>query len=507
MASDLHSQSIEKAGFWLALVVVLSALVRFYVPLTEAYPVNDGGLFYQMTLELEANGWAIPAFTGYNLSQIPYAYPPLAFYLLGFLHNVLGLNLFDLIRVLPPAWCLLMLWPVWVILKELVHSVPARLAGLAIFGLNYPGYEWLIMGGGVTRSPGLFFVYGCLALFLRATTLRSLKYYAGAVASAALAFWVHPQTPIVLGSSLLPLLLIRMSKDNWRTLLAFVFGLGIVLLPWNLFVISRHGLDPLLQALGTGYFDGSALFRPIFIITKGLVYLPLPTNLLFFFGILVCAVRRNWWPIGWFVLVFIVPRFSEATTMLPIALLSAYGFEALVRARFGLGELYERGERPESRFDLATVLLALTIGIQAAMSFQSTEGLRAETLKESDMEAYRWISANTTPDSKFFIVTKRTGARDYLAEWFPALTGRHSLLTFEGKEWLSKDELYRIYDLRFQVGKALTNGRAPLSATVSDTLSAATYLLMDETSRDPRFLVHGADVRQFRDLALRKRVE
>ncbi len=50
--------------------------------------VNDGGFFFSMTRDLEASNFRIPAFTTYNGGHIPFAYPPLGFYLAAILDRV-----------------------------------------------------------------------------------------------------------------------------------------------------------------------------------------------------------------------------------------------------------------------------------------------------------------------------------------------------------------------------------------------------------------------------------
>ena len=58
------------------------------------------------------------------------------------------------------------------------------------------------------------------------------------------------------------------------------------------------------------------------------------------------------------------------------------------------------------------------------------------TLGSSDLEAMAWVRANTASDSKFAIVTGGLPLRDATSEWFPTLTGRQSMATVFGFEWI-----------------------------------------------------------------------
>ena len=63
------------------LALLFGTFVRVMPVLQAGFPLNDGGLFYTMTSDLQKAGYALPAVTTYNGLGIPYAYPPLPFYL------------------------------------------------------------------------------------------------------------------------------------------------------------------------------------------------------------------------------------------------------------------------------------------------------------------------------------------------------------------------------------------------------------------------------------------
>ncbi|MEJ5225591.1 MAG: hypothetical protein WHV44_14130 [Anaerolineales bacterium] len=56
---------------FLTLAVLLGGAVRFLPGIQAGFPINDGGMFYVMTKELVANGFALPHLTGYNGLNIP----------------------------------------------------------------------------------------------------------------------------------------------------------------------------------------------------------------------------------------------------------------------------------------------------------------------------------------------------------------------------------------------------------------------------------------------------
>ena len=99
----LSEQRWQRRWFPLAIAaaVVLGFSVRASYVLAADFPLNDGGLFYQMTRELQEAGYRLPAVTSYNDAGIPFSYPPAGFYVAGFLADLTPLNLLTVFRLLP----------------------------------------------------------------------------------------------------------------------------------------------------------------------------------------------------------------------------------------------------------------------------------------------------------------------------------------------------------------------------------------------------------------------
>ncbi|RPH58889.1 MAG: hypothetical protein EHM81_09165, partial [Chloroflexi bacterium] len=144
-----------------ALVLLFAALFGFYVRLANVlpsdFPINDGGLFYSMTRDLQVNGYRLPAFTSYNAAGIPFAYPPLPFYLAGFLSQLFKWDLLDIFRILPAIISMAALPGLYWLAKDLLKSEPQAALACLVFALTPGAFSWLIMGGGLTRGLGLAF--------------------------------------------------------------------------------------------------------------------------------------------------------------------------------------------------------------------------------------------------------------------------------------------------------------------------------------------------------------
>src|SRR3990172_3526116 len=85
--------------------MILTAFFGLYVrlfPLFKTnFPLVDGGMFYTMIKDLQASHYALPVFTTYNQAEIPFAYPPLAFYIAGLVNALTDISLIDIIKWQP----------------------------------------------------------------------------------------------------------------------------------------------------------------------------------------------------------------------------------------------------------------------------------------------------------------------------------------------------------------------------------------------------------------------
>ena len=82
-------------------MTLIGLAIRLAAPLQAAFPLNDGGLFYAMIVDLQEARYALPMYATYNSAAIPFAYPPLAFYLTGLLADLLHISTLDIVRILP----------------------------------------------------------------------------------------------------------------------------------------------------------------------------------------------------------------------------------------------------------------------------------------------------------------------------------------------------------------------------------------------------------------------
>ena len=217
----------------------------------------------------------------------------------------------------------------------------AALATLA-FAFIPRTFDWLIMGGGITRALGLL-----LALLLMRQVARLFPGRAGrailpGIIFGALLVLSHPQaaahTAITAG---IFYAWKDRSRAGLRDGLITATGIAVITAPWWLAVIARHGMDPFLAASAAAGADSYdplvglfALFRFDFTDEPFLRMFSVLGLLGFAFKI---ARREYLLPIWFVVLHVLEPRGGTLFMMIPLAMAAGYCLDAVVLPALGSG--------------------------------------------------------------------------------------------------------------------------------------------------------------------------
>ena len=136
-----RSRALEIGGF--VAVLLIGFVLRAVPVVSHAWPVGDGGLFYQMVGELRANGLALPATTTYDHAGIPFAYPPLALELAAILESLTGLARADVFKWLPLTFATLCVPAVYLVVSELQPDRVRALFATLVYATLPFAWEWL----------------------------------------------------------------------------------------------------------------------------------------------------------------------------------------------------------------------------------------------------------------------------------------------------------------------------------------------------------------------------
>ena len=448
----------ELAGLILYLAILLGAFMRFNAPLLAGQAVGDGGMFAVMVDDLKAGHYLLPAFTTYNHSNIPFAYPPIGFYIGRLAADLLGLTAPQALRWVPALIASLSIPAFYLLaLRLLKNKYQAAVAAL-FFALMPRAFSWFVSGGGLTRSPGQLFMLLTLATVVRLYEENRRRDVFLAGLFAGLTVMSHPEAAIhTVASVLLFWIVLGPSR---RTFLKSV-AVGAVALtvsaPWWLTVIHAHGIAPLLSAAQTGQKSAAVLNLVFFDFAEEPYATPI--TVLALIGLGQRLVQRDYLLPLWLVLPFVVEgRSATLPAAIPLAMLAAIGLTDIVLP--GLLSVMRREPDGLDRvstveFAVITYLLAFLIFSCYQFGFQLSE----KALSPPDREAMQWIKTHTPEEAKFLVLTGTNAITcDLTLEWFPALTGRKSLLTVQGTEW-TKGQNFRTYvQSTYPVQRCLLSG-------------------------------------------------
>ena len=138
--------------------ILFGAWFRIMPAWIAGFPINDGGMFYTMILDLQTNHYIVPLFTTYNHASIPFAYPPLGFYVGAGLSDLLNISPLVVIRWLPGIINAACIPAFYFFAKEVLNNKFQGAIAAFIYAMTPHLTSWLSMGGGLTRSFGMLFM-------------------------------------------------------------------------------------------------------------------------------------------------------------------------------------------------------------------------------------------------------------------------------------------------------------------------------------------------------------
>jgi len=437
---------VQAAGLIVIFASVIGLLLRVAFPLLASFPLNDGGLFYTMIRDLQANHYILPSFTSYNHAGIPYAYPPLAFYLSGWCSDLTGIDLLTILRLLPPVLSAVAIPVFYLLAKEFLPTRIYAAAAALLLAVAPRVFAWQIMGGGITRSLG--FCFALLTILSAADlfstrTARSLLWTSG---WGALTVLTHPEA--IPQTTLAVLIIYLFRARSRRALWLLLAAAGLIMLctsPWWLAVLRAHGPAPYLAIWSAANSNSnSILARPVALLQFLMTEEPL-LPLLAFLGLIGAfrnLAQRKYFLPAWLVLPYLLdPRSGPLYMMIPLLFLAVEGLFEVILPGLGVS-------RHESR-EFSTLsaggsrksfLIFLLLYLLIAAYFSAAQIFARGSLNESQVEALRWIREHTAPDAAFLAITGGQPLLDPASDWFPALTERSSPATVFGTEWIEGDQ-------------------------------------------------------------------
>lgn len=442
----LKDETVLINAVWIILAILLGTVVRLNFISGTDYPVNDGGLFYQMVEDLQENKYIIPRYTLYNQDEIPFAYPPLAFFFIAILNVITNISLMSLLRYFPTIISVITILAFYFLSREIIKDQILVGISTVFFAVVPRAFEWFVMGGGITRALGfLFAILAIQAIWQMYEKNNGWGVVLKAAIYSGMTVLSHPETALFVVFTALALILYhgitkaRILKSIW-----VAAGVLLVISPWIISIVRIHGLAPFVSAGGTGHdlwFEIKNLITLKFGFENG-------EFLSVFSGLAIIAVlirkdKLTWSLFGMLVLGYVFfPRSGPNLLTIWVSLLAAIGLKEILLLSAKMStQTTELSDVIVANGKVKIILILLIMYLfLGAYTYKFIYGKDKLHLTNDIREAFIWIDENTAPGTSFMIYpsveSNRFWWNDYLSEWFPVIARRQSVTTVQGYEWI-----------------------------------------------------------------------
>lgn len=410
--------------YWLVLAMIPGILATAAYMFSSPYPGYGAGLYTKIAVEIQAVGYALPThISGYTAGGVPFAYPPLQFYLLAILLDI-GFNPVVIARILPAIAVIAVQLPIYLLTRDLTNSRPAAAVATAMVTLQPQVLQWHISAGGVVRAYA--FLYAFIAIYAGYHVFTSTNPRAVVVGAVAfgLTLLTHPTYTLFVVASYL-LFWVVLSRNLDGLIRGALVGLGgiVIASPWIWWVVATHGVGIFTAAAGTHGGIGGGLNTSFMSVT--------PYHLLILTALGYLSVRREYLLVTWVVVAAVLfqqPRFSYTVGGIALA---AAGYDLAIRARFfGRLQAYSLGRLDRRAIGTIFLIIGISLGgVYVSSEFISqSDPLTPPFIDDSSISAMQWAKDETRPEATFVVLGDS-------AEWFPVLAGRTILIGPWGVEW------------------------------------------------------------------------
>ena len=188
---------------------------------------------------------------------------------------------------------------------------------------------------------------------------------------------------------------------------------GAVAAAWFVPMALRHGIGPLVAGVGSRELDVPGVAVTI------LAEMVNPPNLAFTVGavgLVVAVIRRRWDLLAWVAVTALGVAVVDRWLAIPFAILAGLAVDAAL----------EHPRRLSSVAILAVAVITTVTGVALAPP--------NETMTAEDRAVMQWAAEETPPDATFAVIGYP--AAGGFVDWFPALSGRENVTTWQGTEWI-----------------------------------------------------------------------
>ena len=480
------------------LIIGIGACLRLYHLVIVGFsgPWVLGGLYLEFSRQIALNHFALPAMIPYySLGGLPFAYPPLPFYIEAFLVFTLGLPKFLVANALPPLINVLSLVAFYRLSRKMIANPYARLFTLTLYTLLPLSFMNQVEAAGLAESFGALFII----LFLSAIwdfykTPNSKKHLILAAVLWALCVVASPASAYVSVIIFFGYLLMLLKKEKGRIKQLFpkvllLGGIAVLLsAPYWGTVIWLHGSSVFVESfLGQHSAYVSFLINTLLVIHK-FMYNPIATifPLLIIFTLCVLIYFRKYGFLLLLVLAGLIPRELWIMGIIGVVF-TGYAIDLIIQKRQGRELTAKKKWLP---FAIVLPLAIVLIAVETSQFCLNREMLTPDnTLSTEQIELLENIDTLDPIQADLVVI----GGDNFL-EWAPYLAKRTVLNVWYGTEFAPDKVWLELYTNSL---KECTDLQC-VNQLIADHFSQNTLVLIDSTAL-PDLRLANAAVNEYQD--------
>ncbi|MCX6053375.1 MAG: hypothetical protein NTZ74_00380 [Chloroflexi bacterium] len=479
----LHQERFQRFSGWLkdslrsekglfGMILLAGVIVRsthlLFVGISSPY--RYGGLFLEFARQIFLNPYRFPdTIPFYTLGGIPFAYPPLPFYIEGILVYLLGFSAFAVVNLLPVVVAILSLPLFYLLTRAAGLSRRIALLAFAAFAIMPNAFIDQIEGAGLAEAFGtlaiLWFLIECFKILQGASLPHSLRQFLLLGVSWAVCIVSSPGSAYASVLVFLGFSIVLLRDKSFRPSIGKLVLSGITAMvlscPYWLTVIVNHGAGVFLGSFSSqqnSYLADTIGNLLDFQITTGpYVFL---WNLAIFFGILISILEKRAFLLITFLTFVLIPREGRWLVAIPSALLIGIAIDKIQK----IPQDFLKIGKSRMKKLYAGVLVGLLVLLGPLTNMLVNPLSPEAVLPPGSIQAMDWVRFNTPPSVKVVVLSS-----SQVQEWLPQISQRTVINQPFGAEWqpqegalISKmeDALKKCTDLdcTYRSGQEILNG-------------------------------------------------
>ena len=324
---------------WLATMIILvGAVIRLaHLPFSIS-DTRSGGLFLAFAREIADNSYLLPAnIPHYTDGGLPFAYPPLSFYLEAMLAYGAGAPEHIIVNVLPPAIAVVSLLSFHVLAGAMRLRSDVRLLSLFIFAVSWAAFEHQVEAGGLAEATGTLTLIWLAIAFVRLkespNTIGRWHILTGVTLGMCVMASPGSAYASVLLAAIFSTCHLAVTRDLRRVIAVAAICL-LVSLPYWVPVLLHHGPGVITASLGGQHGDAwlpGSLMRLLSFPVLWSAPQAFAAKIAVVAGMAHETLKRRWWIVVWLVICLLIPREGEWLVSIPGSILAGIGIVWLVR--------------------------------------------------------------------------------------------------------------------------------------------------------------------------------